>query len=754
MNAGDTGPAAPDTRRAPSVWLRTPTQWRREDWLVCALLAVAALTLYWRLWAPGGLRQWFVDGDFTDQFLAFARFEVAELARGRLPLWNPYAYGGAPFWADVQAAVAYPPSLLNALAHALVLGRMTLGGLSLEAVVHIGLAAVFTYAFAREELASRAGGLVAAVAFGFGGFVAGYPPLQLAVLETAVWLPVVLLGINRLGQGRRHSGAVLVAAGTACAILAGHPQTALYIAYTALAYAVWRGRPWSRERAGFVGWTGGSAALGVLAGCAGWLPAAEFLRLSNRAELPYEELAKGFPPAELAGIVVAGLTHWSPLYVGVTALALALAVLPRLGARAAGWDVLAFWLGCAVVAVLLALGGAGPLYDALFVAAPGWDLFRGQERAAFVVSFALAMLAGAGAAAWRADDRVRRNVLVLSPVLAIVLVAAIAAGAPDARADAIRGLFGLLALGMLAAADRPARRLATPAWIAALAALVFLDVAAATSRTNLADSPPAGTTVTPVVAMLRDASTGRVANDDRLPRNFGVMHGIEATSGSSPLRLSTWDRLGDALAGHEGRLWQLLAVDYVVTWRETLDVPGEEMIRTEAPDGPTRAFRLDPPPPRVWRVAEARVLDDEAALARLAGPEFDPLGEVVLAWGEGGEHPTAGSSGVQGAGREAGRVAALTTGDVPAWLVFAEMYYPGWRALVDGREVPVVRANLAQMAVAVPAGEHEVALEFRPRIVGAAIALSVVGWIVIAGLAAAGLAARRRNRFVGKVLSA
>lgn len=45
--------------------------------------------------------------------------------------------------------------------------------------------------------------------------------------------------------------------------------------------------------------------------------------------------------------------------------------------------------------------------------------------------------------------------------------------------------------------------------------------------------------------------------------------------------------------------------------------------------------------------------------------------------------------------------------------VFSEIYYPiGWKAFVDGNEVPMSRVNFVLRAVEIPAGEHTVTLEF------------------------------------------
>ena len=51
-----------------------------------------------------------------------------------------------------------------------------------------------------------------------------------------------------------------------------------------------------------------------------------------------------------------------------------------------------------------------------------------------------------------------------------------------------------------------------------------------------------------------------------------------------------------------------------------------------------------------------------------------------------------------------------------AWLVYADAAYPGWRASLDGREVPIAEADLAFKAVWVPSGEHVVRFSFGSRL--------------------------------------
>jgi hypothetical protein len=69
------------------------------------------------------------------------------------------------------------------------------------------------------------------------------------------------------------------------------------------------------------------------------------------------------------------------------------------------------------------------------------------------------------------------------------------------------------------------------------------------------------------------------------------------------------------------------------------------------------------------------------------------------------------------------------------YLILSETYRPGWSAEVDGKERPVLRAQRAFRAVAVPAGRHQIVLAYRPTslLVGALLSfLALLGLIVLA----------------------
>lgn len=71
-----------------------------------------------------------------------------------------------------------------------------------------------------------------------------------------------------------------------------------------------------------------------------------------------------------------------------------------------------------------------------------------------------------------------------------------------------------------------------------------------------------------------------------------------------------------------------------------------------------------------------------------------------------------------------------TQSKTPQLAVFSEIYYPkGWKILLDGKEVPYIKANYLLRAVFVPAGNHEVRMVFEPEVIekGKVISMSAFG---------------------------
>lgn len=65
-------------------------------------------------------------------------------------------------------------------------------------------------------------------------------------------------------------------------------------------------------------------------------------------------------------------------------------------------------------------------------------------------------------------------------------------------------------------------------------------------------------------------------------------------------------------------------------------------------------------------------------------------------------------------------------------VVFSEIYYPGWTATIDGEPAEIARVNYVLRALKVPAGRHEVVMEFRPSSVSTTNAIAYAALAIVA----------------------
>ena len=66
-----------------------------------------------------------------------------------------------------------------------------------------------------------------------------------------------------------------------------------------------------------------------------------------------------------------------------------------------------------------------------------------------------------------------------------------------------------------------------------------------------------------------------------------------------------------------------------------------------------------------------------------------------------------------------------------AWLFIADANYPGWQANIDGQVTPVYSAQVLGKAVLVPAGHHQITVEFKPRSFMIGLSLTLLTLIVL-----------------------
>ncbi|HEY2909223.1 MAG TPA: hypothetical protein VGI99_03205 [Gemmataceae bacterium] len=136
--------------------------------------------------------------------------------------------------------------------------------------------------------------------------------------------------------------------------------------------------------------------------------------------------------------------------------------------------------------------------------------------------------------------------------------------------------------------------------------------------------------------------------------------------------------------------------------------------------------------PRAYVVPQAAIMPDGGELAALKVNDFRTN---VLVTSDAPLPPNGDASFKPIAISEyrANRIALDLAGAGSGFLVLEDVWFPGWTCRVDGVETPVLRANHAFRAVAIPAGSKEAVMTFEPRSYrfGWWVSVSALGGLIV-----------------------
>jgi Bacterial membrane protein YfhO len=688
-------------------------------------------------------------------------YNHAMLRSGRIPFWNPHVFCGYPHFALIQNNVLYPLSLPFDLVD-------PAAGIGYSLCLHLGLAGSLMFFFLRRTGLGTAAAIVGGLAFEFNGMFL----LRLSVpsyVYSGTWLPLMLIGADRIAGGAPVRRGWPLAAGAALSILGGHPQITIFALLVTLLYGVWRASV--RALAVLVLLIGAGAALAAYQ----LVPFLELLRQSARASVPLALYRHALLPAvgllqailpDVFGNPMEGtytLDRWAGLlapaaaearvwalnyigenlYTGLPTLLLALVAIAR-----SRRPETVFWGGLALGSLAVALGT--PLLDLAYWLVPGMRYAR-PDRVLFIYMAAVPVLAALGyeaAAPMTTPPAPGRGRLVLALLAGAVLVwsaaplllrsegrAGLGAMLEDAKRfwlspgarlleQAGAALVAVLATAAVVRMRRSGRAGAAAALACALALVPNLlfgwrfnppHALPRLGETEAERILVEGAGRERIARILSPATTYLPANTAQMLRLDDV-HGASAAALADYARLIraadpgaiTLDKYFDAFrdpAVAESPLLDLLGVGYVLS-----DHPLSLPRILDAKPGGVSIYRNPRAHPRFFVASSAEPADAAAApaLPSSVTVESDEAESVRL------------------------RLSAPAGGI----LVSSRVYYPGWEGLLDGRRVPAIRVNTAFLGLPLPPGDHEVGFVFVPRSFHLGLAISALA-LIAAGLAGA-----------------
>ena len=750
----------------------------------------------WTEERPDGVKDLGANYELLDQSLQFEPFlRFTDRTLPDAPLWNPHVMGGRPFLANAQSAVFSPFSVP---AYVMPFERAYAWGAALK----LFIAAFGMYLLARALRLRFAPALLAGVVYAFGLFFVAW--LVWPLSSVWAWLPWLLAVTELLVRRPGALPAAGLSAAVALQFFGGHPESSFHVLFAALAFFVFRLLVHRRElpqgerplRRQLVAWTAGMAGGFALAAIA-IVPLAELILHSGELEertnanpdkISAKFLAMAFLPDYWGRPTQSPLQTFVNLrafYVGALPLMLAVAALVLRPTRER-IAIAAF--GLAAVAVVV---GVPPIHQAVNALPVFSSTHNGRLTLYYLLAVALLSAYALNDLMAAVDERRGRRAVWIAIAIACVPLVWLAVGRPGpsdvgpaletawgfANAppdpDVIRlaSLFVWLPFAGAAAlliALRVRGRLRAAAFGALAVALVAADLFRIGMGLNPAiDSDRARMPVTGGIEYLQSRAPSRFVGETAfgtlppLEPNTAMDFGLyDARGYDYPTEERYWHLWDRAVHDGEGfviaqiqapvndvslRAFNLLSVTDIMSSRdvEPLREPGLRL----AYDGPdARVYSNERALPRAFLVGATEVVDDEdAALEAVLSPEFDGRRAAVV------ESPIEelDAPGAAGTARiaeyEEERVVVDVRASRPALLVLTDVHYPGWKATVDGEEVPIERVNYLLRGVVLDEGRAQVEFTYEPASWRIGWILTLAALLVLAAVVAVSTASRRRN---------
>jgi hypothetical protein len=718
------------------------------------LLAIAAF--FWKI--TSGQYVWYDGGeDIALQAIPSLQMQVAALHAGKLPLWDPYHFGGEPLLGQVQPGLFNPFNYLLILP-ALAAGRIDIHLYSLYFVFLHAFAAIAAYLLFRDlgmaALPSWLGGLFYGAA-GAGGNM-GWPN----VLCGMILVPLVVLFLWRAHRSESPFGNASVA-GVLLGIAwyTGHHAVPMLATFATGASAVIQ-LFFKKDRVRRVAAYALCLIVAALISAPQIWAAMEFGRHSVRwvgldqpipgdARVPYAAHRDAVEPADVLNILFGGnvspkyaYSGW--LFVGITGLTLAAFAVARArtDARARVFGIIAG------AALLFSLGQFNALYGIAYWLVPFMDKLREPIFALTLFSFGIAGLVALGSEValsqeglrfFRAAERAALTVFAITSVSFVNLRWFATLSVPEARAADVRAMDNALMLTAIASLLLSGlfvlyeRKIAGKrAFYGGLVILALLEHGRVTQvplvPVNQAKYLLQISESADLASWLR-ARPGvqRIdANRADLGLNLGDWYGIEQLGGYEPAVYAPLFHL----AWWRPSVRRLYGVDYYIA-----RVPAQkDQTVAYASSSGLNIFAIPGAFPRAWIVHRlvdvpagadpGRFLDDPAFdLAHTAFMEVESAPAPLPAL-----ESCEGPESARVTERRLHSVTILVNLQCRGMVVLSDNNFPGWEAAIDGRSVPIKSAYGALRGVVAGAGMHTIRMRYRPAYIYTG------GWLTLAGV--------------------
>lgn len=708
--------------------------------------------------------------DFVEYVYPVQSFAASESAKlGGVPFWNPNIFAGMPFFADLQVGFFYP---FNRLLNLFVSnGAVPVGALQFIIIIHFFIAQLSFYFLAKEFKISDLGAIIGSISFGFSMLLVCQAIHPMVVYHLSFFPLVVaffLKGMTR--QSFRYASLAGLLLGIT--LLSGHPQTTLYEGIFLFILYIWKALEIYKSKVLMK-----TIALAKLCGIipiilAGGifaiqlLPSLELAKNSQRKEASYKLSTEGsLQFKQIVSTVIPKVfgtvdgeneanpsfylkfdgqfqrhLYWETVfYFGIVALFLGL-IGAVFGYKNSNQQFLIF---ISLFGFLFALGSNGFLYDILYKL-PLIGTFRNPARMMFFMIIGFSLLAGFGFDSIFKKENDKGFILKLFIALAFPIVIAFLgiAGAFNsgfeipqeiqsiAQESAILSLFFIIVLLVIVYLAQKRILSHTIAGVI-FSILAFSDLYINGNKFNSNSKNPAETFV--IDSKFQELFSPKSINEQfrvntrlyqprymAMNRNQGMISNIQLIEGYNPLIL---DRVLPPLPDRNS-----VNEMYNVKYEIAIDSIAKE----------PRFFERKSFMPRAWLVTKAHILNEEQIKESMKSQKFNLKKEVILEknlnLNLSNVIDTNFSGKVNITKYESNYISLASNTKENSIVVLSEIYYPDWKAYIDGKETELLRADYCFRAIPVSAGNHTIELKFESKAYASGKMISIITMLLALGL--------------------
>lgn len=259
--------------------------------------------------------------------------------------------------------------------------------------------------------------------------------------------------------------------------------------------------------------------------------------------------------------------------------------------------------------------------------------------------------------------------------------------------------------------------------------------------------------VTDIVQTIKqDNSVYRIADFVSQSPNMAAFHLLENINGYHSAKLRLYQDLMDVAQEQKSTsmvqnpfLWNLLNAKYII-YPQQINHPSMQLVLQSKQTG-AFLYVNRTAMQRVQFVETVEVADKMQILEHLKKGDFYPYQVAYVEE----KLPIAidtlqkdVKAFVKSRSNESMTIEAIATGN--NLLFISEIYYPGWKAYLDGEEIPIYKTNYAFRSVIVPQGKHTIELKFESEGFERGKSLSIITNVVVILALIGGIILERKRK--------